>query len=250
MKSIFESLKYSVLVSVLCLSLLVFGESRGAAAELSPVPNLVTPSPQLPSQFLKLPLVRQAYDYSCGAGALMSVLAYWGEFDDAETSLYRQINTTPSNGTEPEPMARYARKLGLDAEVLRNQTIGDLRSALARGETWILDIQAWPLFTQNRFNVDQIKVGQGQPVRPDWDWSQDWVDGHYVVLVGMDEHYAYFMDPSTVGSYTFMTLADLELRWHDTEYQNGYNKKVYHLAIRIKGKTPATTLPMPLVRMD
>lgn len=46
-------------------------------------------------------------------------------------------------------------------------------------------------------------------------------DGHYVVLIGYkkdaqkDTYIYYFMDPSTSGSYTYLTEEEFILRWHD-----------------------------------
>ena len=46
-------------------------------------------------------------------------------------------------------------------------------------------------------------------------------DGHYVVLIGYskdtenDAYIDYFMDPSTSGSYTYLTEEEFILRWHD-----------------------------------
>ena len=47
-------------------------------------------------------------------------------------------------------------------------------------------------------------------------------DGHYVVLIGYkkdakkDTYIYYFMDPSTAGSYTYLTEEEFSLRWHDS----------------------------------
>ena len=47
-------------------------------------------------------------------------------------------------------------------------------------------------------------------------------DGHYVVLIGYkkdaekDTYIYYFMDPSTSGSYTYLTEEEFSLRWHDS----------------------------------
>ncbi len=200
--------------------------------------------PLLPKNFLPVPLVRQATSYSCGAASLMSVLSYWSVFDDSESSLYRKIGTTSEDGTEPEPMAAHARALGLSAEVLRNQTQADLRRALERGETWILDIEAWP--SDRIFWASAVSMVS----RADHNWSGDWDNGHYVVLVGIDEQYAYLMDPSVLASYSYIPLSELDARWHDVELQNGVNQKIQHLAIRVSGSNPALNFPRALVKTE
>jgi predicted double-glycine peptidase len=157
--------------------------------------------PALPSDYLKVPLIYQATDYSCGAAALMSVLYYWGAFDGKETDLYKDLDTT-TEGTHPQKMAQLARAIGLQARVRLYTTLHELEVALANGETVILDIQAWP---------DTDGPEAGLP------WPLVWESGHYVVLVGMDDHYAYFMDPSLMNAHGYIPLMELIERWHDYE---------------------------------
>ncbi|HMA07121.1 MAG TPA: hypothetical protein VKP68_04645, partial [Ramlibacter sp.] len=46
-------------------------------------------------------------------------------------------------------------------------------------------------------------------------YADDWEDGHYAVVVGMDAEKIYFMDPSTIGNYTFIRVQEFVARWHD-----------------------------------
>jgi predicted double-glycine peptidase len=163
--------------------------------------------------------VRQATTWSCGAAALLSVLYYWNVYDRPEASLWKRLHTTEKDGTEPEPIATLARELHLMAKVRREVALDDARAALARGETVILDLQAWP---------DRKR-----------DWSSDWDDGHYVVLVGADEKYLYVMDPSTPAEYAFVAIDEFLTRWHDVELVAGKAKRVQHLAIFISGPPPS-----------
>ena len=99
--------------------------------------------PKLPANALPVPIVPQATDYSCGAAAVLSVLYYWQLHSGGESTLYADLGTTPKDGTHPKKMIEVARKLGLRAEMKENLTLADLRAILARGETAILDFQAW-----------------------------------------------------------------------------------------------------------
>ncbi|MGK5085840.1 C39 family peptidase [Bdellovibrionota bacterium FG-1] len=130
--------------------------------------------PLLPSDALRVPLVRQATDYSCGAAALASILYYWKVFDGNESSLYALLETTPNDGTEPAKLVEGARSFGLDARMQENLSIADLQSFLSKGFTVIVDLQAW----------DSDRSLSGKP------WKDVWESGHYVVLVGLDQQFA------------------------------------------------------------
>ena len=191
------------------------------------------PAPKLPSDFLPVPLVRQATPYSCGAAALLSVLFYWQVHDGGESSLYERLQTTPKDGTEPPKLAEGARSFGLEARVQEGSSWEDLSAAFKRGETAILGLQAW--------RTEETKKLA---------WKEDWDDGHYSVLVALDENYAYFMDPSSSGVYAYIPREELLDRWHDFEDRRGVRREYRNLAIFIKGKNPLKALPGPLLRME
>lgn len=185
------------------------------------------PAPRLPSDALPVPIVRQATNYSCGAAALLSVLYYWGVYDEPESDLYPLLKTSTQDGTDPREILPVAEKLGLTGMMRLGVTLDELRAALRRGETPILDIQAW----------------SGEEDTP---WPDTWEDGHFVVLVAMDRTYAYFMDPVVGTGYAYLRLDDLEARWHDYETTNGVVWKNVHLAIFLQGKKPQSEFPGPL----
>jgi hypothetical protein len=182
-----------------------------------------------------MPLVRQATEYSCGAAALMSTLMYWGVFGGGESSLYPLLETTEQDGTHPLKLVEGARDFGLDAEFLQNLGLDDLRQRLAQGYGIILDIQAW----------QYIPVG-----RPRTPWASEWESGHYVVLVGMDAEYAYFMDPSVGGNYGYIPLGELLERWHDYEDRTGAIERHVRSAVLVRGSQPPTRNPDALVRIE
>jgi predicted double-glycine peptidase len=192
------------------------------------------PPPRLPARIVALALVRQQTDYSCGAASMQSVLKYWRAFDGGEKELYGVLNTTSADGTEPQKLAEGARSFGLKADWRENLRFADLRAALERGDTPILAIQAWP-----------------DPGTEKASWRDDWDDGHYVALIGMDDGYAYFMDPSSDGKYAYITLPELSDRWHDAENRHGLTWRYDHLAVFIHGDgAPSAPAPRaPLQRM-
>lgn len=185
-------------------------------------------APSLPADALAVPIVRQSTDYSCGAAALLGVLQYFHLYEDPESSLFASLKTTPKDGTAPEDILRVARDLGLTADMKENSTLADLKDSLKRGEPVILDIQAW---------AGEVPAS----------WKDVWEEGHYVVAIGMDKHYVYFMDPVVGTAYTFLTPNDLMDRWHDYEDRTGVVRRYYQLGIFLKGAKRLRTFPGPLL---
>lgn len=186
--------------------------------------------PRLPADALPVPLVAQATNYSCGTAALLAILYYWQVSEEAESELYDRLDTTPQMGTEPGKIVEVAEEYGLQASYRQGWTVAELRAALAKRQTVIVDLQAWP---------DEPR-----------DWEKDWDDGHYVVLVGMDATRAYVMDPSSPGAYAWLPLGELEKRWHDVEGRGPAMHYVTHEAITISGRKPVTSVPGTLVRLE
>ncbi len=154
--------------------------------------------PALPRQALGVPLSRQQTSYSCGPAVLRSVLKYFGVWDGPEQALYRIVNASVEEGSLPEDLAAGARHFGLSAAVEPRMTVARLRLHLGLGKLVIVQLQAW----------------RDAP-RKSAPWREVWEDGHYVVLVGLDDEFAYFMDPSTSSAYTYVPLRELLERWHD-----------------------------------
>lgn len=169
----------------------------------------------------------QSTDYSCGPTALKSVLRYFGH-EVAEVDLIEELGTTPEAGTPPEAIAAAAARRGLSAEVKVGMTIEDLERAVypvAPGEypvPVIIDIQAW---REDR----------------DVEWAKRWEDGHYVVVIGLDDRFVYFEDPSLEGSQGKIPRGELLRRWHDYEGESPERGKKYiRSGILIRGQEPKT----------
>ena len=173
-----------------------------------------------------LPDVRQSTDYSCGAAAMESVLAYYGR-DIDEENLRELLGTTAESGTYPDDIVRVAEELGFQASVKENLTIADLKASLGEGVPVMVDGQAWR--SSYEFNDS---------------WSDIVGDGHWMVVIGMDEKNVYLEDPYILGSRGYMSLQEFEQRWHnargltpsDTVRQN-------HLGVFIRGDKPAKSVP-------
>lgn len=173
-------------------------------------------------QLLRIPLVRQSQDYSCGPASLASILYYWGVWDGREPELFQYLDTN-EEGTGSDSIIAAAQKFGLSAVCEQNMTIDQLNKLVDEGNTVILNIQAWGNYTM--------------PV----DWSTIWEDGHYVVLVGIKDGIVFFMDPAIAGRYGMLTINDLDMRWHDYLDEDG-EAYAHHPGIIIKGVNIAQPL--------
>lgn len=154
-----------------------------------------TKKPSFASITLPTPLDRQGKHYSCGETSLGSVLGFYG-VDVREDVITRALRPTPKVGTTSQSMAAYAIKHGVQAEVLIGVTVDLLRAELAAGNPVIVAFQAWT----------EKKV---------IDYSTAYDEGHYAVVVGLDENFIYFMDPANRFGYSYLPIPEFEARWHD-----------------------------------
>jgi len=178
-------------------------QAQPQALSLDQLPNLI-----------RVPLVRQGTDYTCGVAAFHSVLGYYGQ-DIRDDKLIRAMRVTRA-GANYRFILKEAARLGYNARMFTDMTLEGLQALLDQGKPTILIIQAW--------------------ADPPVDYAKDWKDGHYVVAVGYDADNVYFMDPSTLGNYTFIPVAEFLERWHDRDDWRRQN--LNHCAIVIDGKPP------------
>ena len=147
---------------------------------------------------IRVPLTRQAMDYTCGVAALQSILYYYGQ-EFREDELVKKLGPTPENGTKYPRIVEFAQSLNFRVKVRTGMTLDELKRLIDEKKPVILLIQAWPDSTV--------------------DYAQDWDDGHYAIAIGYDNQNVYFMDPSTLGNYTFIPLREFLDRWHDQDGQ-------------------------------
>jgi predicted double-glycine peptidase len=178
---------------------------------------------------IPVPLLHQAASWSCGAAALQASFLYWMPNDypyETEVDMWEDLNTTEENGTEPTNIVNVARASGLAADYYSDMSIDDVRKHFNAKKTVILCFQAWP----------------GRRIKG---WEFTWIDGHYAVLVGIDNDNVYMMDPSTHSSYVWLPIPELIKRWHDVD--EGVPK--FGLGIVISGQDPRRDFPGTLKRL-
>ena len=178
-------------------------------------------------QFRLLNKTRQITEYSCGASALRSVLSYWGK-DVDEEELMKLLRTSSDVGTYPEDIVRGARALGFDAEARQNLTLDEMARFTAGGNPVIALAQGWRSQRDSARSV-----------------AEDWDNGHYIVVLAIDQDYVYFQDPYVRMSKAFVPRKSFEEHWH--QVMGGYlatNPRLTHLAIFIRGDKPAQSNPV------
>jgi predicted double-glycine peptidase len=183
-----------LLYTIIILSFSVLGcgkylrqENSNGAPSIHAIQNLI-----------RIPLTRQAADYTCGAAALQSILYYYGQ-EFQEDDLVEKLGPTPERGTKYPRLVEFAQSLNFRVEVRTGMTLDELKRLMDEKKPVILLIQAWPDSTV--------------------DYAQDWDDGHYAIAIGYDQQNVYFMDPSTLGHYTFIPVREFLDRWHDQDGQ-------------------------------
>lgn len=177
---------------------------------------------QLPANLLRMPDVRQTYDYTCGPVSLQAAFGYYGE-EHFERDLMEMCQSDPQEGTPPEKLAEVARKLGFQAEIRQNMTLADLEKFIGEGKPVLVAAQAWR-------NDDQLQTP----------WNKIWDSGHWMVTCGMDDKNVYFEDPSILGSLGQIPREEFLQRWHDIDL----DKPFIQGGVIISGKDPE---PPPLI---
>ncbi|MDD4200555.1 MAG: C39 family peptidase [Eubacteriales bacterium] len=174
---------------------------------------------------LRLPLVRQSTNYTCGIACVQSILRYGGyDFDIREDELAEILKSNYEDGTGYHNIVEYLNSVRYSAEekcdhniapdgvqvfkaeARENISLEQLMAFIDEGKPVICAIQAWG--------------NQGEK----GDYSDIWEEGHYVIAIGYDKNNIFFMDPSTMGSYAYIPKEEFMLRWHDEDMGSRINQ--------------------------
>jgi len=170
--------------------------------------------------YLNLNDVQQETSYSCGASAARSILLYYG-IVRSEKQIVEEFGTNESSGTSPEQLIMGFNKYGLEAIAKKNATLNDINKNLDEKYPTLVAVQAW---LENY---------------PPKNWENNWEDGHWLIVIGMDNQNIYFEDPSLLGSKGYMTKDEFLSRWHDYVGEipccDSLDTIYNHLMITVKG---------------
>ena len=147
-------------------------------------------------KLLDVPKYKQTTDYTCGPACLRVVLAFYGR-EVSEKEIAQQISTT-HHGTPPSKLLEGAWSYGLKGRWRKNSSINDLR----------------------RY------VEEGTPVIVNW-FSHD--DGHYSVVVGVDDKKVTLLDPEDGKLHSMPHEVFLRV-WFD--FPSPYIKYRFQLRVR------------------
>jgi predicted double-glycine peptidase len=173
--------------------------------------------PELPPRLLEMPDVLQETDYTCGPATMRAVLAFLQRRQVSEKQLARLMKTNSDVGTDPYDLCNAARQLGLWAETREQMGIDDLDDCVREGVAVIVLFQAWK-----------------DPQRPEA-YQEDWADGHYSAVIGVDRDNVYLEDPWVLGRIETIPRDEFMQRWHGTRNDDA---AVYQLGVLVANQAP------------
>lgn len=138
------------------------------------------------------PFQETLYQGMCGPACLKMVLSYWGiEKTEKEIANLRPIPS--STNTSDEDIKNIAESFGFKVEIKNNSTLEDILYWLDKKIPVIVD---W--FTRGRGDYPDSEVA----------------DGHYSIVVGLDDKFVYIQDPE-IGSLRTLKREDFLKVWFD-----------------------------------
>lgn len=128
----------------------------------------------------------------CGPASLKMILSYYG-IKKSEKELYRMCGTRKGLGTDDRGLKKAADKLGFKVAIKEKSTLKDIERWLDKDIPVIVN---W--FTGGRSDSIDSAVA----------------DGHYSVVVGLDNKFIYLQDPE-IGSMRKLARDDFMTVWFD-----------------------------------
>jgi uncharacterized protein len=172
-------------------------------------------------RLLEIPDIRQCTSYTCGVSCAQAILNYY-DIEERENILSEKFGSTEKDGTSPSQIKAGLESYGLVVTIKEDSTLGDLKKNINNKIPTMVAIQAW---------LDTY---------PPSVWNNNWGNGHWVIVIGMDDKNIYLEDPALLGSRGWVTLTEFLARWHDYTGDppccNENNKKWIHLSISVQGK--------------
>jgi predicted double-glycine peptidase len=166
---------------------------------------------------IRVPIVTQATDYTCGVAAALSVLFYWDmQQDYYESTLAKYLGANEKDGVISERIKSFAKSHSFRVISKLDMGLDELKGFIHDGKPVIVLLQAWP---------NSMKTP----------WKKKWGDGHFAVAVGYDAERIFFMDPSTIDNYTYISNEEFLERWHDVDG----DKRVRHLGLVLWKNRPS-----------
>ena len=128
----------------------------------------------------------------CGPASLKMVFDYYG-YDKSEKDIAEMCGTTDELGTNVEGIQKAVEEMGLRSEIKDNSSFEEIQKWLGKKVPVIVN---W--FTRGRIDYPEESVP----------------DGHYSVVVGLDEEFIYLQDPE-IGKLRKIEKDDFMKVWFD-----------------------------------
>jgi hypothetical protein len=145
---------------------------------------------------LKFPRIEQPDSSTCGHTCLAMILQYYGIYKTVEDIKNIVDQKENEDGLSTETIIKLASDFKLKAYTKMALSFDEIKSYIDQDTPVILEIQ---------FSSD---------VPPDFDWSDKYDDGHYVVAIGYTLEHVIIANPC-VFYKTFIKFEDLLSRWHN-----------------------------------
>lgn len=130
----------------------------------------------------------------CGPATLKIVLDYYG-VHKSEKELAELTGAVKGIGVDDKAIENAAKSLGFKVEIKNEATFEDIETWLKKSVPVIVD---W--FTKGRSDYGDSEVA----------------DGHYSVVIGLDENFVYLQDPE-IGGVRKIDRDDFMRVWFDFE---------------------------------
>lgn len=145
---------------------------------------------------LKFPRIEQPDSNTCGHTCLAMILQYYGIYKTVE-DIQKMVDPKENEeGLSVERIIELASKFKLKAYTKNNLSFDEIKAYVDQDTPIILEVQ---------FSSD---------VGPDFDWSNQNDDGHYVVAIGYTLEHVILANPC-VFYKTYIKFEDLLSRWHN-----------------------------------
>ena len=128
----------------------------------------------------------------CGPASLKMIFGYYG-IDKSEEEIAKLTGATEGLGTDGEGIKKVAESFGFKVEIKNESSLEDIQNYLNKKIPVIVN---W--FTRGRIDYDDSQVP----------------DGHYSVVVGLDDEFIYLQDPE-IGKLRKIEKGDFIKVWFD-----------------------------------
>ena len=181
-------------------------------------------------KILNVPKSKQKYSWDCGPHTFISIIKALKNTVPSENEIIKNLNADKKTGTDPLNYIEALNKENIKSHLMENPDIEKIKKAIISGNPVALIVQA---YSDSKEEVINLK------------------SGHWVVLVGSDKDYLYFIDPLSKSGITKIKESDFLYRWKNIVKKNQPEKRTaividYKIDKIIKIKNDIDLMPMSL----